>query len=112
MAKFARALYGLPKSGQNWHYYLADILYGMGFTLTKYDNNIWMTLQRDKATISISYNDMGCHMDDLMIVAEDAQLIMDQRTAVYEVAKPAACQSIPSVVTTQKKLWMVRTICF
>ncbi len=31
---------------------------------------------------------MGCHMDELMVVAEDTQSIMDQLTAVYEVAKP------------------------
>ncbi len=31
---------------------------------------------------------IGCHTDDLMIVAKDKQSIMDQLTKVYEVAKP------------------------
>ncbi len=88
LARVGRALYGLPTSGRNWRYHLADTLRGMGFTPTRYDNDVWMRARRDKDGMLIGYNYMGCHTDDLMIVAEDAQSIMDQLTAVYEVAKP------------------------
>ncbi len=36
----------------------------------------------------IGYGYMGCHTDDLMIVANDTQSIMDQLTDVYEDTKP------------------------
>ncbi len=40
LAKVVRALYGLPTSRQNWCYHLADTLCGMGFTQTRYDNDV------------------------------------------------------------------------
>ncbi len=71
---------------------MVDPLCGMDFTPTRYDNDIWMRFQRDKAGMLTAYNYMGCQAHDLNIVAEDAKSIMVQLTAVYEVVKP----SLPS----------------
>ncbi len=105
LARVVRALYGLPTSGPNWRYFLANTLHGMGFTPTRYDNDIWMRAQRDKDGMLIGYDYMGCHTDDLMIVAEDAQSIMDQLTAVYEVAKLGCNYSKETV--EDKDYWFV-----
>ncbi len=87
LAKVVRALYRLLTSGWNWHYCLADTLCSMGFTQTRYDNNVWMRVQRDKNGMLVGYDYIGCHTDDLMIVAEDIQSIMDQLTTVYKITK-------------------------
>ncbi len=77
----------------------------MGFTQTRYDNDVWMRAQRDKDGMLVGYDYMGCHMDDLMIVAKDTQSIMDQLTTIYEIAKldPPA---ITLGVITHWRPWM------
>ncbi len=54
----------------------------MGFTQTRYGNDVWMGVKRDDESMLVGYDNIGCHTDDLMIVAKDIQSIMDQLTAV------------------------------
>lgn len=60
----------------------------MEYSPTSYSVDIWVRNERDEEEYLIGYSYMGCHTDNLMIVAEDTQTIMEQPTAVYMVAKP------------------------
>ena len=85
LAKIERALYGLPTSGQNWHIHLDETLRGMGFKPTRYDPNVYMRSNKD----SSSYDYLGCHTNDITVMAKDAQAVIDQLMRSYEITKPS-----------------------
>ena len=51
----------------------------MGFKPTKYDPDVYMRLAED----GHSYDYIGCHTDDLTIVAADAQQVLNQLLGHY-----------------------------
>ena len=85
-AQIVKALYGLPTSGRNWHAHLAETLRGMGFRPTRYDPDVY--IRRSKSHNGYDY--LGCHTDDVTIVAKDAQSVLDQLKKSYKISKPGA----------------------
>ena len=69
-ARIVRALYGLPTSGRAWHLHLAETLRGMRFMPTRYDPDVYMRLAEDEK----SYDYLGCHTDEITIVAKDPRV--------------------------------------
>jgi hypothetical protein len=64
------ALYRLQSSGLCWHEHFADCLYDMGFyPSSKAKPNIWMRPNGE------AYEYIGVYIDDLAIIARDAQEI-------------------------------------
>ena len=84
MAKVEKALYGLPSSGQNWHSHLAGTLQTLGFTPARYNQDVFT--HQNKADSGYDY--IGCHTDDLLILADNAQKILDSLMKIYVVSNP------------------------
>eukprot|EP00557_Chaetoceros_sp_GSL56_P014026 CAMPEP_0176478512 /NCGR_PEP_ID=MMETSP0200_2-20121128/1227_1 /TAXON_ID=947934 /ORGANISM="Chaetoceros sp., Strain GSL56" /LENGTH=1865 /DNA_ID=CAMNT_0017874457 /DNA_START=317 /DNA_END=5915 /DNA_ORIENTATION=+ len=76
-----KALYGLASSGARFHDHLADTFRNMGFSMTRFDRDVWIRPSADKK----SYEYICTHVDDFCIFSRTPQLVMDQITAVYTV---------------------------
>ena len=76
-----KALYGLRTSSERWYAHFADSLRGIGFTPTRYDNDVWIRLNED----GDCYDYVCTHVDDFMIVGKNPQAIMDMTQAMYAV---------------------------
>jgi len=76
-----KALYGLASSGARFHDHLADTFRQMGFTMTRFDRDVWIRPAADGK----SYEYICTHVDDFCIFSRTPQLVMDQITAVYTV---------------------------
>ncbi len=76
-----KALYGLRTSSERWYAHFADSLRGIGFSPTRYDNDVWIRLNED----GDCYDYICTHVDDFMIVGKDPQAIMDMIQAIYAV---------------------------
>jgi hypothetical protein len=83
LATVEQALYGLPTSANRWHQHLAETLRQMGFTPSRYDQDVW--LRRCENTTSPGYDYIGTHTNDLIIVAKDPQKYMEQLQKVYSI---------------------------
>jgi Reverse transcriptase (RNA-dependent DNA polymerase) len=83
LAAVEQALYGLPTSANRWHQHLAESLCQMGFTPSRYDQDVW--LRHCKNTTSPGYDYIGTHTNDLIIVAKDPQQYMEQLQKVYSI---------------------------
>ena len=57
---------------------------GIGFEPTQYDPHVYMRSNK----YSSGYDYLGCHTDDITVVAKDAQAIIDQLMRSYEITKP------------------------
>ena len=85
-AQIVKALYGLPTSGRNWHAHLAEMLQGFGFRPTRYDPDVY--IRRSKSRYVYDY--LGCHTDNVTIVAKDAQSVLDQfKSSIFCISKLA-----------------------
>ena len=84
MAMAEKALYGLPPSWQNWHSHLAGTLWTLGFRPARYDQDVFM--HQNKAGSGYDY--VGCHTNDLLIVAVNAQEFLDSLMEIYKVSNP------------------------
>ena len=76
-----KALYGLRTSSERWYSHFADSLRGIGFTPTRYDNDVWIRLNKD----GNCYDYICTHVDDFMIVGTDPTAIMKMIQAIYAV---------------------------
>jgi hypothetical protein len=76
-----KALYGLCTSAERWHSHFADTLWSLGFKQTRFDNDVWIRLNIDKDVYDYLYT----HVDNFMICAKDAKLIMDHIEKVYTI---------------------------
>lgn len=81
-ATVEKALNGLPTSANRWHQHLAESLRQLGFTPSRYDQDVWWYQLRKDPT-SPGYDYLGTHTDDLMIVAKDPQQYMQALQKVY-----------------------------
>jgi hypothetical protein len=78
-----KALYGLASSAERWHSHFADTLRGLGFTPTRYDNDVWIRPSENKK----GYEYICTHVDDFMIVAKRPDLIMQKLQEVYAIGE-------------------------
>ena len=85
-AQIVKALYGLPTSDGNWHAHLDKTLQGMGFRPTRYDPDGYIRCSKNHN----GYDYLGCHTDNITIVAKDTQSVLDQLKKSYEISKPGA----------------------
>ena len=69
--RVVKALYGLKSSGARWYDRLADVLWDMGFTPSKADEDIWMRRVDDH------YEYIAVYVDDLAIASKNPQAIID-----------------------------------
>ena len=74
-------LYRLRTSSEHWYSHFAGSLRGIGFAPTRYDNGMWIRLNKD----GICYDYICTHVDDFMIVGTDPTAIMDMIHAIYAV---------------------------
>lgn len=74
MAWEGKVLYDLPSSGCNWHIHLAGTLRTLGSKPWRYVKDAFMRINK----ACDGYNYVGCHTDDLLIMARDAQQILEQ----------------------------------
>lgn len=76
-----KALYGLASSAACFHAHFGDTLRSFGFVPTRYDNDVWIRLSKDK-----SYYEYVCsHVDDFCIFSRDPESIMKQIKSVFTV---------------------------
>ena len=80
LATVETALYGLPTSANKWHAHLAGTLLSMGFKPSRYDNDVWLRPDGKK-----SYDYIGTHTDDLMVVSHHAADIMETLRKTYTI---------------------------
>lgn len=83
MAIVVKALYGLPSSAHEWHAVLSDTMRSMGFSPTRYDNDVWIKERKGEG-----YDYIGTHTDDLLICAKDADPYIEQLTKHYTIPEP------------------------
>ena len=76
-----KALYGLVSSAARFHDHLTDTFRSMGFTPTRFDQDVWMRKFSDDK----SYEYICTHVDDFCIFSRNPQSVMDQITDVYTV---------------------------
>jgi hypothetical protein len=76
-----KALYGLCTSAERWHSHLADTLWSLGFKQTRFNNDVWFPLN----VSGDAYDYLCTHVDDFMICAKDAKMIMDCINSVYTI---------------------------
>ncbi|THH07313.1 hypothetical protein EW145_g3454 [Phellinidium pouzarii] len=62
--KLVKAIYGLKQAGRQWHKKLDSVLKGMGFTLVRCDNSIWVYRREDVRII------IPVYVDDMTIAAK------------------------------------------
>ena len=82
MAKVEKVLYGLPSSGWHWYSHLTGTLQTLGFKPARNDQDVFM--HQNKAGSGDDY--ISCHNNDLLIVAENAQEVLDSLMIIYEVS--------------------------
>ena len=76
-----KALYGLASSAACFHAHFADVLRSFGFRTTRFDQDIWYKLGKDKKT----YNYVCTHVDDFCIFSKNPQPIMDQIKSIFTI---------------------------
>lgn len=76
-----KALYGLRSSSERWWSHFADTLRGLGFKNTRYDKDVWLRASK----CGTHYEYVCTHSDDFMIAARNAQSIMNDIKATYNV---------------------------
>ena len=76
-----KALYGLCSSAARFHDHLADTFRAMGFTPTRFDQDVWIRKFSDGKT----YEFICTHVDDFCIFSRNPQSVMNQITKVYTV---------------------------
>ena len=76
-----KPLYGLASSAACFHNHFADVLRSFGFRASRFDQDVWLRLAKDKA----SYEYICTHVDDFCIFAKTPQPIMDQIKSVFTV---------------------------
>ena len=74
-----KALYGLCSSAERFHAHLADSLRSFGFVQTRFDNDVWIRL--DKSGKCYEY--ICTHVDDFMICSKDPEAVMKEIESVY-----------------------------
>ena len=74
-----KALYGLCSSSERWHSHFATTLRSFGFSPTRFDNDVWIRL--DKSGNCYEY--VCTHSDDFMITSHDPETIMLQIESIY-----------------------------
>ncbi len=74
-----KALYGLKSSAERFHTHLADSLRTFGFCQTRFDNDVWIRLDKE----SNLYEYICTHVDDFMIVSKHPDKVMDEIENVY-----------------------------
>ncbi len=87
LATVEQALYGLPTSANRWHQHLAETLRRLGFTPSRYDQDVWLIRRSNHKCPGYDY--IGTHTDDLMIVAKDPNQYMEQLQKVYKIPSVA-----------------------
>ena len=68
-----KALYELAFSAACFHAHFADILRSVGFRTTRFDQDVWYKLGKDKKT----YECICTHVDDFCIFSKDPQSNMN-----------------------------------
>jgi hypothetical protein len=76
-----KALHGLRTSSERWWSHFADTLRGLGFKNTRYDKDVWLRASK----CGTHYEYVCTHSDDFMIAARNAQSIMNDIKATYDV---------------------------
>ena len=74
-----KALYGLCSSSERFHAHLADSLRSFGFRQTRFDNDVWIRLDKKRN----SYEYLCTHVDDFMICSKDPEQVMKQIESTY-----------------------------
>jgi Reverse transcriptase (RNA-dependent DNA polymerase) len=64
-----KALYGLRSSGRAFRAHFAEVLRAMGFTASRYDRDVWMSMRDDQS----GYDYICTHVDDFMVVARNPE---------------------------------------
>jgi hypothetical protein len=77
-----KALYGLSSSAERWHSHFADTLRSLGFKQTRFDNDVWLKLNKNESS---SYDYICTHIDDFCICSKESGVIMKQIEKVYTV---------------------------
>ena len=76
-----KALYGLASSATCFHAHFGDTLRSLGFVPTRFDNDVWIRLSKDKK----AYEYVCSHLDGFCIFSRDPQLIMNQIKSEFTV---------------------------
>ncbi len=79
-----KSLYGLKSSGAQWHAHFAKTLYTMGFTPTRFDNDVWIRRRNDNS----GYDYISTYVDDFLITAKDPWMYMKQLQEMYLIKEP------------------------
>eukprot|EP00957_Ditylum_brightwellii_P121016 9229095-Ditylum_brightwellii.AAC.2 len=74
-----KALYGLCSSSERFRSHLADTLRSFGFKQTRFDNNVWICL--DKSGKMYEY--ICTYVDDFMICSKEPDKVMKEIESVY-----------------------------
>jgi hypothetical protein len=80
-----KGLYGLKSSGNRWHSHFAKNLYQMGFSPSRYDQDVWYKLRGNGE----GYDYVATYVDDFLITAKDAWSYMMHLQTVYTIKEPA-----------------------
>ncbi len=84
IAIIKKSLYGLKSSGAQWHAHFAMTLHTLGFSPTRFDNDVWIKLRED----GTGYDYISTYVDDFLITAKDPWYYMKQLQEVYLIKEP------------------------
>ena len=76
-----KALYGLPNSGNRWHAHLSQTLRDMGFTLTRFDPDVWIRGYDN------GYDYIGTKTDDVLVVTKHPERVFKKLQNIYTIKK-------------------------
>ena len=76
-----KALYGLASSAACFYAHFGDTLRSFGFVPTRFDNDVWIRLNKDKK----AYEYVCSHVDDFCIFSRDPEFIMTEIKSVFTV---------------------------
>jgi hypothetical protein len=84
IAIIKKSLYGLKSSGAQWHAHFARTLHTLGFSPTRFDNDVWIKRRGDNS----GYDYISTYVDDFLITAKDPWIYMKQLQEIYLIKEP------------------------